>query len=96
MSLDAATIDLIASRTADLVVARLSQPKPAGEVMSAEEAAAYVGKRNARSFRRWKQRLGVRGCGINRYSKQTLDAALKREARAIHFRRKQPATLVAA
>lgn len=79
--LDAADIEAIARRTAELV--RDVQIAPAS-VMTRKEAMAYVRRTSTQAFHDWAARwYGPRGAK-NRYSKSRLDLALAREAGTAH------------
>jgi hypothetical protein len=77
MILTAEDIEAVAVRVAELVKA----PPSPREVLSAREAAQFVGKPGRDAFRDWRAKFGVRACGHGRYSLRSLKAALEREGR---------------
>jgi hypothetical protein len=77
MILTAEDIEAVAVRVAELV----KQPAAQREVLSAREAAQFVGKPGRDAFRDWRAKFQVRPCGHGRYSLRSLKAAMEREAR---------------
>lgn len=81
MTLDSQTIDALA----DAVAVRMVRFK--APVLTAQEAAAYVGKGSEKAYREWRKRWRVGMCSDGRYSRRELDAGLSREARNKHERK---------
>lgn len=69
--LDQPTIDAIADRVAEKLIA--AQPKP---VMSPRAAMAYAGLKSLAAFYRWCESNHVRPLDRGRYSRRRLDVAL--------------------
>lgn len=77
MILDAESIEAVATR----VVQIMREVAPTREILSAREAAQFVGKPGRDAFKDWRARFGVRPCGHGRYTLRSLKAALEREGR---------------
>ena len=78
MTLTVEDVEAVASRVVQLM--RQASPEPR-EVMSAREAAAFVGKPGRDAFKGWREKFQVRPCGHGRYSLRSLKAAMEREGR---------------
>ena len=83
-------IDAIAKRVVELQ-AEASRPTPTRDVLTLDEAIAFVGKdhlkASRKAFVRWRKALGVRPCSPGRYSLRSLKAGLEREQRRTFFAR---------
>lgn len=66
-------------RLADAVATRLTRMK--APVLTASEAAAYVGKNSASAFGRWCAAHKVKPCDKGRYSRRALEMGMNKEAR---------------
>lgn len=82
-------IDAIARRVVELQAERA--PAPPRDVLTLDEAIAFVGKdhlkASRKAFLRWRKALGVRPCSPGRYSLRSLKAGLEREQRRTFFAR---------
>jgi hypothetical protein len=87
MSLSPEDIDAIARRVVELQAER--QPAPPRDVLTLDEAIAFVGKAHLKAprkaFLRWRKALQVRPCTRGRYSLRSLKAALEREQRKTYL-----------
>lgn len=81
-------IDAIARRVVEL---QAEASRPTRDVLTLDEAIAFVGKdhlkASRKAFLRWRKALGVRPCSPGRYSLRSLKAGLEREQRRTFFAR---------